>query len=82
MTIGLTNGSNLLGMGDSQSGLTDWTLNYGKPIGTAVAQGSYGDNKTIGVTSDPAKSGIVASFSNITLGDIPSLQLGKFCIRY
>ena len=87
MTLGLTTGdSRLAGLraytSSVSSFLTTAVNSYGLPVSNSSITSSnigYGD---VGVTSDPAKSGIVASFSSTTLGDIPSLQLGNFYIKY
>lgn len=90
MTLGLTDGA-------INYGLNTWNAQYGNAyIGKISAYGTnIGTNsgvfpapevstvnKTSGITTDPTKSGIVASFSNINIGNIISLKLGKYLIRY
>lgn len=84
MTLGLTDGiSNygILGRTDMY-GLQSRTDCYGQNIGygqTSVSDSAY---KTLGVTTDPTKSGLITKFSGLTLGTVPSEKLGNFYIRY
>lgn len=86
MTLGFTNGTYNFGLavnGSNGNSDTFWTNAYGKPVGTIGA--SYVDtpNKSsMGVTADPAKSGLITKFSGLTLGTVPSEKLGNFYIRY
>ena len=86
MSLGLTNGDVYCGLSHNTASpyhLGGAPTGYGAQIGqNCPTTNALGSQKSVGVTSDPTKSGIVASFSNITLGDIPSLQLGKLCIKY
>ena len=61
MTLGLTNNENNFGVYNSQNTIPHLgisTSNYGTPIGTAVGTGSVA-NKSVGLVSDPTKSGII-----------------------
>lgn len=63
---------------------TYYTNAYGQTV--AVNGGSLknqpGNHPILGVTTDPAMSGLVTSFSNIEIGTITSEKLGNFYIRY
>lgn len=39
-------------------------------------------NINCGVTTDPTKSGIVANLSNIDIGEVNSVKLGKYILKY
>ena len=64
MTIGLTNGSlnNGLTLSNQTKDLFPSPTNYGQPVGsTTTAQAStFGANNSVGLTTDPTKSGIEA----------------------
>ena len=72
MALGLTNGTNNyglipLGVGQDQaSRLAAQTGTYGKNIGTGTSGSNTSNAKTLGVTTDPTKSGIVADLSSIS----------------
>lgn len=55
---------------------------YGSTIGTQYSGSEPTNGLSMGVTSDPAKSGLIAKFSGLTLGTVPSKKLGNFYIRY
>ena len=57
---------------------------YGTSTGTVFADTAVSTyvGITAGLSSDPSKSGLIASFSGLTLGTIPSEKLGNFYIRY
>lgn len=55
---------------------------YGKNIGIVGSTSYITRGTTIGVTADPAYSGLITKFSGLTLGTIPSKKLGNFYIRY
>lgn len=61
MTLGLDTGHGLVGLGIAESNIdiVATTANYGTAIGTSNGTGTTG-RYTVGVTSDPEKSGIVA----------------------
>ena len=87
MTLGLTVGSTLtygLATDGRPNRLSAYTTAYGKPIPTSgLSGGEYPDaNKAVGVITDPTKSGLIAKFSGLTLGTVPSEKLGSFYIRY
>lgn len=64
-TIGLTDGTNSAGLGLGSSYLLG-TNNYGDPVGTETGAGILVSNKTIGLTTDPTKSGMIADLSEAT----------------
>lgn len=68
LTLGLTNGVQNFGAQTnetaSQGNYYIWkTLNYGQPVGSVMSSGSFVSNNgySIGVTSDPEKSGLVGT---------------------
>ena len=67
MTLGLTNGTNNLGLQAANSSinqaLTVYDGNYGKSVGSTQSGTRYGNNNTLGVTTDPTKSGIEAQIN-------------------
>ena len=67
MTLGLTNGTNNYGLsGWSGDTYTQVIPNiYGQPVGIS-GSGSANRSLSLGVTSDPTKSGIIAQLSDIT----------------
>ena len=66
-TLGLTNGNRNFGMyGATNSNLNGQETGYNTSIGTSVNGGTNLDSKTIGITSDATKSGIIADLANIT----------------
>ena len=61
MTLGLTNGTSLEGLGFSSDGIViHRSGNYGADVGSTNS-GSGSTNNSAGVTTDPTKSGIVAN---------------------
>ena len=64
MTLGLTDGTTNYGIADSQSGIVDWSNNYGTSVGTTGGQGTYASGKTLGITLDPTKSGIATDLNS------------------
>lgn len=91
MTLGLTNGTYTGGLqslaymaGVNMSGtLQVGEPNYGTTAGSSGSSINYGGGfesyKTLGVTTDPTKSGLVCNTGSI---GIPSLAVGKFYIKY
>ena len=79
MTLGLTNGSDYAGLGMHTLQTTN---GYGKNVGASASQYGISTYKTIGVTPDPTKSGIVASLNGIDIGAVNSLKLGKYVLKY
>jgi hypothetical protein len=70
MTLGLSNGTSNYGLGDGTNSdhnyLRATENNYGTNVGTTQnGNGAY-TLKTLGVTTDPTKSGLVAQLSDIT----------------
>ena len=84
MALGLTNGTQTMGLsysGNVQYGLWGARDNYGSTIGITP----YGDPraaKTVGITADPAKSGVVANLNDTDIGAVNSLELGKYIVKY
>ena len=86
LNLGLTNGSATVALASehayNQYNYVSLTDKVGATVGSFGSSSIPYGNCGLGVTTDPTKSGMVASFSDITLGDIPSLQLGNFFIKY
>lgn len=59
MTLGLTDGANNYGLSDQN--LTGYKTNYGQSVGSAPGNSIIPSGKTIGITTDPTKSGIVGT---------------------
>ena len=67
MTLGLTNGTQLGGLQEENDNTIRVRKNaYGKPIGTSWQEGDMYD-MTLGITTDPTKSGIQTSDSGLYL---------------
>ena len=79
MTLGLTNGSDYAGLGMYTLQTTD---GYGKNVGASASQYVISTYKTIGVTPDPTKSGVIASLSEVDIGEVSSVKLGKYILKY
>ncbi len=63
-TIGLTDGSDTSGLAGYSNGiLSGQSPNYGDPVGTTYKTGTVNINKTVGLTTDPTKSGIVVDLT-------------------
>ena len=68
MTLGLTNGSSYAGLSNySNSTLETRTGNYGVSVGTANTGSNISGQTSLGVTTDPIKSGIEANIASTTL---------------
>ena len=71
MTLGLTDGTNNIGLmspaSGSASGLSVTIDAYGKSVGTSQSASSLDVRKTKGITTDPTKSGIETSSSGLKL---------------
>lgn len=85
MTLGLTNGTQNFGIagytGSNQAYMSPDT--YGKNIGDNVSPSGLSKNWLgVGITSDPNNSGIITTFSGLTLGTVASEKLGNFYIHY
>lgn len=70
MTVGLTDGTTNAGLGTNYTpsgyDVLSGTVNYGADVGTATTDGTLGAAKSIGITTDPIKSGMVADLSETT----------------
>lgn len=65
-TVGLTDGTDNLGLwkGGTSQGLLNYTGAYGSDVGSTTGDTGWGTvNKTLGITTDPEKSGLVADLS-------------------
>ena len=85
MALGLTSGDAEAGMFMSKSaGLNANLVSYGINLPAQASSGStsLSANNILGVTTDPAKSGLITKFSGLILGTVPSEKLGSFYIRY
>ena len=83
MTLGITDGSvnvGLMNYGDDN--LIARTGAYGANVGVKGSTGTYNTGKTLGITTDVNKSGLIATFSGLALGTVTSKKLGNFYIRY
>lgn len=68
-TIGLTDGTRNMGMFYSSLNygpLYGFDNSYDVPVGTSATTASSGTNKTVGLTTDGTKSGMIVDLSNIT----------------
>lgn len=72
--LGMTNGTQNFGMHCVSNALYGRTGEYGVKVGSGVASGDVTGNKVVGVTKDPAKSGLVADLSQATSATINSLR--------
>ena len=68
-TLGFTDGTTNVGVGFNTS--TDYLYSrsgaYGLPVGSSMgSSSSIGNSKTVGLTTDSEKSGLIAQLSNIT----------------
>lgn len=66
-TVGLTDGTTNAGLGTNYTpsgyDVLSGTANYGADVGTTTTDGTLGAEKSIGITTDPTKSGMVADLS-------------------
>jgi hypothetical protein len=69
MTLGLTDGTNTTGLfGASANGaLTNYINLYGTAVGTTASGYNLNPNKSLGITTDPTKSGLELSDSDLYL---------------
>ena len=66
MTLGFTDGSQFAGLSSNSDQLGYFSpSNYGKPVGSSQETSTFRDRATIGITTDPEKSGIIADLSTI-----------------
>lgn len=74
MTMGITDGTNNAGMlYYNQMGLLARNDAYGEPVGSLNASGHL-QNVTVGLSTDPAKSGLVADLSEATASTVQALR--------
>ena len=69
MTLGLTDGTEEYGLTSYQTGsvgrrLTAFTTTKGTTVGTVATTGNIQYDYSIGITTDPKKSGVVADLSD------------------
>ena len=56
---------------------------YNTAVGTRPPfKGQFSNNLSVGITPDPTKSGIVANLSDIDIGEVNSMKLGKYILKY
>lgn len=69
MTLGFTDGTNFAGSGSSSndSSVRAYVRNYGALVGSSSGSGDLNYSKTIGVTTDPTKSGLVLADNDLYL---------------
>ena len=82
MTLGLTDGKNNFGLKNTSSALATRTDTYGLPVGSTASGTSGSSHVTLGVSTNSAKSGLIAKLSGVTLGTVASKKLGNFYIKY
>ena len=75
-TLGLTDGDSNFGLySNSSYGNLAGVLNlYGTDVGTPLSGQGGGTNKSLGLTTDPSKSGVVADLSTASAATINSLR--------
>lgn len=76
MTLGLTNGTTNMSMAPSavaSEGIFAGNNAYGKPVGTNNGNFVTGAN-SLGITTDPEKSGIITDLSNATSANINAVR--------
>lgn len=77
LALGLTDGTHNSGLGIYQSFLAPGDGKYGAAVGTTdTVSTSLTETAAIGVTTDKAKSGLVADLSNATATSITTLRAG------
>lgn len=82
MTIGLTDGTNNLGFQyDSAGTKLNTSATYGTNVGTNAIVAS-GLTKTIGLTTDKTKSGMIADLSNVPAFDLITFRLAARMQRF
>lgn len=78
ITLGLTDGSSTAGLcfvTTDPDHLNAIKTSYGSSIGNTLGSGSISNaGKTVGVTTDPTKSGLIADLSNASAATIASLR--------
>lgn len=75
-TLGLTDGTNNVGafFHRDNAYLGGFPSVYGTPTGSAASSSFSGSNKSLGLTTDPAKSGVQADLSSASAATINSLR--------
>lgn len=81
MTIGYTNGVSNVGLVGATNGTGYRASAFNKIVSTTISSGANIEGD-FGLTTNPTKSGLIAKFSGLTLGTVPSEKLGNFYIRY
>ena len=68
MTLGLTDGKNNYGLSPNDRHYIDFTTQgYGSSVGTDSPDSwTSAPNKTLGLTTDPSNSGLVANLGDVT----------------
>lgn len=67
MTLGLTDGADTGGVGYTTSSYARMQINksnYGQSVGTTMVSSALTNDKTVGITTDATKSGIISSLSS------------------
>ena len=85
VALGLTNGDeNFAPQLRVQKGVYGGVeAGFGANVGTTLGSGDAPSSlMAIGVTTDPAKSGLITYFSNLDIGVVSSLKLGKYILKY
>ena len=84
MTLGITNGTTNYGWESASNGYPGVnSSHYGWRLGQGVPGTTNGaSDRLYGITTDPAKSGIVTSLDNLSIGEVNSMKLGKYILKY
>lgn len=87
MALGFTDGTSLGGVASStakgnEGSFVAYKDSYGQNVGVAKSGDGIRGGKNLGVTTDPTKSGVVANLSGINIGNVNSLKLGKYILKY
>lgn len=76
MTLGLTDGTNLTGLfNNNGDNVTVKSATYGLNVGSTSSTSGLRETKTLGITTDPTKSGIIADLSSATAATVNELRL-------
>lgn len=81
MTLGLTNGTTNVGLTSSGFSAAYSSEGFGKQVGTPTPNGTIMLG-SVGVITDPTKSGLKASLSGTNIGEVNALKLGKYILKY
>lgn len=82
--MGLTNGTSYYGAYvNKSSAICGAVTAYGTLSSSSGNNSSYipYDNR-VGITSDPTKSGLIIAPNNTSVGEVNSLKLGKYILKY